>query len=89
MEKFVANEVAWFTDDDGSVFGTITEGKSRKSWGYVILGRDASGEVLLLDRRSNYRSWQVAALQFVLAIDTARQRRLALVTDRRQGERPE
>ena len=88
MEKFAANEVAWFADDDGRVFGTITEGKGRKSWGYVILGRDETGEVLLLDRRSNYRSWQVAALQFVLAIDAARQRRLALVTDPRQGNRP-
>jgi hypothetical protein len=88
MEKFVANEVAWFADDDGSVFGTITEGKGRKSWGYVILGRDETGEVLLLDRRTNYRSWQVAALQFVLAINAAQQRRLALVTSRRRGDRP-
>jgi hypothetical protein len=83
MEKFVANEVAWFADDDGNVFGTITEGKGHKSWGYVILGRDERGEVLLLDRRTNYRSWQVAALQLVLAIDAAKQRRLELVAGRR------
>src|SRR5436190_7088388 len=85
--EFVINpattgEVAWFTDDGGNLAGTLTEGNGRKSWGYVILGHDDRGEVLLLDRKTNYRSWQVAELQILLAMHAARKRRLALLVAR-------
>ena len=73
------DEIAWFTDDDGNLFGTLTIGNGGKNWGYVILGRSELGELLLLDRRTNYRTWEVAELQLLLAMDAARKRRLALV----------
>jgi hypothetical protein len=74
------DEIAWFTDDDGNLFGTLTVGNGRKSWGYVILGRSERGELLLLARRTNYRTWEVAELQLLLAMDAARKRRRALLT---------
>ena|SRR5437867_4070964 len=77
-----SSDVAWFTDDGGNLVGTLTEGNGRKSWGYVILGHDDRGEVLLLDRKTNYRSWQVAELQLLLAMHAARKRRLALLAVR-------
>ena len=84
-----SEEVAWFTDDGGTLVGTLTEGNSRKSWGYVVLGYDDRGGVLLLDRRTNYRSWQVAELQLLLAMLAARKKRLALLGERKGIIQPE
>ena len=83
-----ADDVAWFTDDGGNLVGTLTVGNGEKTWGYVILGHDDRGGVLLLDRRTNYRSWQVAELQLLLAMKSARKRRLALLRERKPVNEP-
>ena len=68
-----ADRVPWLAGQSGNVFGSIARGRTERSWGYVILGRNERGESEIWELASGFRDWREAELQLMLAIEATEQ----------------
>jgi len=72
IDRFIGAEAAWFSDGVGNIVGTIAEGTTNLSWGYVILRRDDSGRYQFWDMETRIESCEAAQTRIVRIMEATR-----------------
>ncbi len=71
IDRFIGAEAEWFSDEVGSIIGTIAEGTTNKRWGYAILRRDDGGQYQFWDLETRIESCDAARIQMVRVMEGA------------------
>jgi hypothetical protein len=68
LERFMAEQVGWFSNPSGNLLGTIAGGRGVKSWNYAILKRDTRGEFHVRKVMTNFSSLTAARVCLLLSM---------------------
>lgn len=68
LERFIGEEVEWFTNKTGTIIGTIALGDSSKGWNYVILRRNRLGKFHVSNVASDFFNHAAARVGFMFAM---------------------
>ncbi len=70
LERFMAEQVAWFSNRSGNLLGTIAGGRGVTGWNYAIMKRDTAGDFHVRKMMTNFSS--LAAARVCLLLSMAR-----------------
>ena len=73
LAKGTADQFPWLAGKSGNVVGSISRGRTKGSWGYVILGRNDVGESEIWELGSGFRNWREAEQHLMLGIEATEQ----------------
>jgi hypothetical protein len=69
IDRYIGAEVEWFSDQAGTIIGTIAEGTTNVNWGYAVLRRDDNGTYQFWDMETRIQSCDAARIQIVHAME--------------------
>jgi hypothetical protein len=73
IAKVTGDRFPWLAGQSGNVSGSIERGLTKRSWGYVLLGRNERGESEIWELGGGFRNWREAEQRLMLAIEATEQ----------------
>ena len=77
LERFIGEEIEWFSNQRGNVIGTIARGDKSKGWNYVVLKQTQTSEFHVCNAVCNFYNHEAARVDCMFAMVEAGQNRPA------------
>jgi len=68
LESLMGEQIEWFSNRSGSLFGTVAKGEGVAGWNYAILKRDKKGDPRVRKVMSNFFSLDDARVDVLLSM---------------------
>ena len=68
LENMLVEQVEWFSNKSGHLFGAIAKGEGFSDWNYVVLKRDRNGDFRVRKVMGNFFSLKAARIDLLLSM---------------------